>query len=285
MLFSYHVDNVYHLFWTEAQQCRGSADQSLSPTCDGTYTKVRKYYNGLGQLLQTQEDAEVAGVLKTVVTNIYYDSLGRVSKEAVPFSVAPTNGSFASRPANPTTFKQTSYDLLGRVIELRAADGTTQSSAYSIQREAGVPYAVVRTTDARGNMTNTWIDALGRTRKVVPASGPTVTYTYDAADHLISVQYGTYITTLYYDKAGRKSSMSDPDMGSWSYVYDALGNLTSQTDARRCVTSLVYDSLTACWGRPTAMPQAGAVRPLLPAHHRSVTPTTRGRMEKADARR
>jgi YD repeat-containing protein len=37
--------------------------------------------------------------------------------------------------------------------------------------------------------------------------------------------------------------MSDPDMGNWSYVYDALGNLTSQTDARTCVTTLGYDAL------------------------------------------
>jgi YD repeat-containing protein len=136
MRFSYHIDSATHLFWTEALVCRGSADLSLSPACDGTYTKVRKYYNGLGQLLQTQTDAEISGTLKTVVTNVYYDSLGRVSKEAVPFSVALTNGSFASRPASPSIYTQTSYDLLGRVIEVRAPDGTTRTSIYSIQREA-----------------------------------------------------------------------------------------------------------------------------------------------------
>ena len=51
--FSYHIDSQNHLFWTEAQQ-RISVD---------IYTKVRKYYNGLGQLLQTQTDAELAGAL------------------------------------------------------------------------------------------------------------------------------------------------------------------------------------------------------------------------------
>ena len=31
-------------------------------------------------------------------------------------------------------------------------------------------------------------------------------------------------------------SMSDPDMGDWSYTYDALGNLITQTDARSCTS-------------------------------------------------
>lgn len=38
-------------------------------------------------------------------------------------------------------------------------------------------------------------------------------------------------------------TLDDPDMGDWSYTYDALGNLTSQTDARSCTTTLAYDVL------------------------------------------
>ncbi|HNR46175.1 MAG TPA: RHS repeat-associated core domain-containing protein [Anaerolineaceae bacterium] len=38
-------------------------------------------------------------------------------------------------------------------------------------------------------------------------------------------------------------TLDDPDMGDWTYTYDALGNLTSQTDARSCTTTLVYDVL------------------------------------------
>ena len=50
-------------------------------------------------------------------------------------------------------------------------------------------------------------------------------------------------TEIHYDRAGRKNSMSDPDMGNWSYAYDALGNLISQTDARLCRLNLDYDAL------------------------------------------
>jgi YD repeat-containing protein len=41
----------------------------------------------------------------------------------------------------------------------------------------------------------------------------------------------------------RKTSMTDPDMGAWTYVYDANGNLTSQTDARGRVINFQYDNL------------------------------------------
>ncbi|MFZ1402224.1 MAG: hypothetical protein WAW03_03985, partial [Anaerolineae bacterium] len=38
-------------------------------------------------------------------------------------------------------------------------------------------------------------------------------------------------------------SMSDPDMGAWSYAYDAVGNLQTQTDARNTVLWFGYDGL------------------------------------------
>ena len=37
--------------------------------------------------------------------------------------------------------------------------------------------------------------------------------------------------------------MSDPDMGVWTYDYDALSNLKFQTDARGCTLTMLYDSL------------------------------------------
>jgi YD repeat-containing protein len=47
---------------------------------------------------------------------------------------------------------------------------------------------------------------------------------------------------------GRKTSYSDPDMGTWTYTYDENGNLTSRTDARGKIISFEYDSLN----RPAA---------------------------------
>ncbi len=70
-----------------------------------------------------------------------------------------------------------------------------------------------------------------------------MSYTYDEADRLTNAAYGSASTTMLYDLAGRKTSMNDADMGSWSYTYYAVGNLKTQTDARGCVTTLGYDVL------------------------------------------
>jgi len=152
-------------------------------------------------------------------------------------------------------YTQTSYNLLCRMIELRTADGTTQTSAYFVQREGGFPYSITRSTDSRSNATYTWSDALGRTCKVVPPGGSVVTYAYDSADRLVSVLYGAYTTTLSYDIGGCNLGMSDPDMGSRGLAvsllspYDALGNVTQQTDARGCVTNLNYNGLNRLLGK------------------------------------
>jgi YD repeat-containing protein len=60
---------------------------------------------------------------------------------------------------------------------------------------------------------------------------------------------GLGVTTLSYDLGGRKSAMSDPDLGSWRYVYDRQGKLVSQTDGCGTVTTLGYDTLQRLTGK------------------------------------
>jgi YD repeat-containing protein len=62
--------------------------------------------------------------------------------------------------------------------------------------------------------------------------------------------------------------MTDPDMGPWQYGYDALGNLTWQTDARGQSTCLYYDALNRLTGKsyrlggncPAALPVSPDVK-------------------------
>lgn len=49
---------------------------------------------------------------------------------------------------------------------------------------------------------------------------------------------------LIFDKLNMsKTSMHDPDMGNWSYYYDANGNMTSQLDAMGQWIYFQYDAL------------------------------------------
>jgi YD repeat-containing protein len=65
----------------------------------------------------------------------------------------------------------------------------------------------------------------------------------------LSTTYGAAVTTLTYDLAGRKTRMTDPDMGTWSYAYNALGELERQTDARGQRICLYYDDLGRLTGK------------------------------------
>lgn len=51
------------------------------------------------------------------------------------------------------------------------------------------------------------------------------------------------VTRIRYDSLGRKTGMTDPDMGIWSYEYDPNGNLIKQTDAKRQTITFHYDAL------------------------------------------
>src|SRR5260221_7866115 len=51
------------------------------------------------------------------------------------------------------------------------------------------------------------------------------------------------VTSLSYDLRGRKTQMTDKDMGTWYYYYNALGELIRQTDAKSQTTTMLYDLL------------------------------------------
>jgi YD repeat-containing protein len=48
---------------------------------------------------------------------------------------------------------------------------------------------------------------------------------------------------MTYDNRGNKISMNDPDMGRWTYTYNALGELINQTDAKNQTSTTCYDKL------------------------------------------
>src|SRR6266581_309874 len=98
---------------------------------------------------------------------------------------------------------------------------------------------------------------------------------------------------MSYDRRGRKETMADPDMGSWNYGYNSLGELVRQTDAKGQIQTVLYDPLgriqsrttpegtsswiydNAPWGQQAYSPKAGSPRSTLPgACSSSPTATT-----------
>ncbi len=205
-----------------------------------TYTVVRKFYDGLGRLVKTQTaGAALENGTRDIIVNTWYDAYGNVIEQSVPYDVSPGSGYRTPDTSRASTVKQ--YDVLGWLKKVIAPDGTSTTYTYLD--------LAVRLTDANGHSTVTRMDDWGRTVEVEPPAGPGVSYTYDEVDRLLSASRGGATVSLSYDLGGRKIAMNDPDLGNWTYTYDALGNLTSQTDARGCVIALSYDGLNRLTGK------------------------------------
>jgi len=149
---------------------------------------------------------------------------------------------------------QYSYDALGRVTQVTNFDGTTVRTYYQDRKTAII--------DELNHQTIREVDALGRLVAAkqyegtysTPNWSATVyaqaTYTYNVRDQLTDVyDPANNRTQIWYDTLGRKTSMSDPDMGNWSYAYDAVSNLKRQTDARNQTICFYYDALNRPLGK------------------------------------
>src|SRR5262249_47215200 len=126
------------------------------------------------------------------------------------------------------------------------------------------------TVDGKGHQSGVLVDALGRTAYVQRYSGgggsyalyATARYSYDYVGELtrIVAPDGTTQTTFGYDTAGRKTSMSDPDLGAQTYTYDQDGSLTQSVDARGGAGTVFagYDGLDRPLWRNTTNTPTGA---------------------------
>jgi RHS repeat-associated protein len=209
------------------------------------YQTAWTVYDGLGRVIQTQMAAENDWL---VLQSTAYDALGRPVTATLPYTVSVGGGAY--HPPNwdmlPKTV--TTYDELGRVVQVQAADGSVTRKAYRAWQELVL--------DAEGHQTAYQSDGLGRLTTVreyydtylAPdwdAAHPAVTtYHYDPQGNLTQVTDALgYVTRIGYDPLGRKIWMDDPSMGYWTYRYDDAGNLIEQTDTENQTLTFEYDAL------------------------------------------
>jgi len=180
----------------------------------------------------TSTDGPEPASPKVIVQNVY-DSRGLVTDKSVP--------RFVGEPAKWT---HSTYDARGRETQVIHPDGTSVTKVYTPGQ--------VTITDQRGKQKIQIFDAYGRLAQVQEKSGSETfytDYTYDAAGALkTTTNQLDHVTSMDYDRAGRKTFMQDPNMGVWTYEYFPSGDLKSQTDAKLQTLCFAYDPL----GRSTA---------------------------------
>lgn len=225
--------------YTNCGTCPANGVYYVTETTTGAPTKNR-YYDSLNREIQSEVDGFDG---TTLLTDTQYNALGQVSKVSKPYKPTQT----------PAWTVYTTYDILGRVT--RADEPTpTGGSGGGVRTATGYDWPTTTVTVSNAGGTSgmpsgavqtraTTKDALGQVITVTDTQSNTVQYTYNPFGHLLTTVAGGVTTTLTVDLRGRKTAMADKDMGTWTYIYNALGELVSQTDAKSQTTTMVYDKL------------------------------------------
>jgi RHS repeat-associated protein len=221
------------------------------------YRSIWGIYDGQGVIRQTQMILPDGSVQ---LVDVSLNAQGLTDKQSEPYTASVDTGTYASVDWNAVPYSSSTYDFMGRITQSTAPDG--RSSQYSY------PFYAKETIDAGGHKKRYEYDFLDRLVKVKEYTGSTpnfemyssMEYKYDVYNNLISVtdQEGSQ-TKLGYDWLGRKLFIKSPDMGFWSYDYNALGSLTRQNDARDETVCLYYDQLNRLTGKTYA--QSGSCTP------------------------
>jgi RHS repeat-associated protein len=213
----------------------------------GQLLDSQTWVDGLGREVQTEVPAVTAN--KRVLTSKYYDIGGRQTDNAGPYTIDGTTfaGYYAPNFGAIPVRHYMIYD---------SSDRPTNDKQYNLNTmlwQTASAYDGWKTTvtPPRGGDTATTVDGYGRTAQTVEfdsgqAGNATTNYQYDADGRLIGVDDAAtpaHHTQIAVDYLGRKTSMTDPDMGSWVYTYDAASNLVTQKDANNHIIWFGYDNL------------------------------------------
>lgn len=193
------------------------------------------YYDSLSRVIAFDKQSFDGATWMRASTT--YDSLGRLSTVSAPYFVS-------SKQTAVTTYG--GYDVLNRAATVSyptdnpAHPTATTTYTYSAKQ--------VTVTDDNTNRTITTRNDEGLVSDVRDANGKDTQYSYDAFGDPIQVKTpaGNLVKNSF-DAKGRKYQSTDPDMGIWTYQYDALNELTAQSSQVETnsgqTTNLGYDLL------------------------------------------
>ncbi|MBE2198234.1 MAG: hypothetical protein IAE79_06450, partial [Anaerolinea sp.] len=267
-------------FYISAQQRPGSFPAPAN-SGSGFAFNDQTFYDGFGRPIQTRSIwhwVEGYANSREIYATTAYGANGQVACQTAPYDVPFYSDSprslvwpaspFLNDPCTGKPHTATTYDALGRPLAVTAPDGTAATYAYYIVNTITVDnrnlLALTNVKDANNRIVQQFSNSLGQLALVREVTGdgsggsPYVgdadtRYYYDLVGNLVKVKQSsasnadpaTWLaqTTMAYDGFGRKTGMSDPDMGNWTYAYDAAGNLTRQKDAKNQAICFRYDGL------------------------------------------
>ena len=188
------------------------------------------YRNALGQKVATVSQGFAPG--NWIYQYTRYDKQGRVIGQSLP-----------SHNQSATQWQISHYDIQNRPSKTVSADGNnTVLFTYN-----GLSTSTTSTNDSAHFDTITETksqtsDILGQTQSVTDTAG-SIYYTHDAVGNLLTTKgVDGALISISYTNGLHKTAMADPDKGHWTYQYNMLGELVSQTDPRGYITTLYRDN-------------------------------------------
>jgi len=219
-----------------------------------TYT----YYDGLNRRIEMIANGEDD---QKVVTMWRYDNMGRQDRVDGPFFSSQTDYMYRESLPPNIPYRQTTFDYRGRPVSIEQPLGNSVDGGGTALTHYAYSGFAVTVTDPDGSMQKTRRDYLDRIREVVEYTeqGEQHTYyDYNAAGDLTKVtNHLNKETNIEYDNLGRKTAMTDPDMGQWQYPdYDKNGNLIRQLDAKTPSQEIqfAYDELNRVTSKSYSTP-------------------------------
>jgi RHS repeat-associated protein len=205
------------------------------------------YHDALGRPILAVGQSFNAGQIGRDFSAVcsYSDARGREHLRSEPFFLprAAVNDEPSFGGGNPCAstslpWTLTDYDVLDRPTLVTRPDNST----------LGFEYIGLETiyTDANAHTRKETTNALGELETSTDAGGLTVTYRYNAMGKLRRTERdagaGLLVNTIEYDNLGRRVASNDPDAGRWTYAYNALGELVTQSGADGRRTEQRYDA-------------------------------------------
>lgn len=149
--------------------------------------------------------------------------------------------------SSPIQWNETKFDTYNRPVENILFNTRATTNSF-------LPNSLTsKFTDGQKIKTVTK-NAIGNVVSVNETTGGTINYSYFANGNLKQIDYNNIKIDIEQDEWGRKSKLTDPSAGVFTYKNNALGELTEETSQNGAVTIITRDEN----GNPTKKTVQGA---------------------------